>query len=69
MNHICFIGPYPPPYGGMAIQLQTMAENLRKDVDVIIGRPEIDSWGIIFTPEGARLRKVPVEFDIIWEFS
>lgn len=42
-----------------------VAENLRKDVDVIIGRPEIDSWGIIFTPEGARLRKVPVEFDII----
>lgn len=31
MPHICFIGPYPPPYGGMAIQLQTMAENLKKD--------------------------------------
>jgi len=42
-----------------------VAENMREDVDVIIGRPEIDSWGIILTPEGARLRKVPVEFDII----
>jgi len=42
-----------------------VAENLREDIDVIIGRPEIDSWGIIFTTKGARLRKVPVEFDII----
>jgi len=31
MKRICFIGPYPPPYGGMAIQLKTMAENLSKD--------------------------------------
>jgi len=42
-----------------------VADNLREDIDVIIGRPEIDSWGIIFTPEGVKLRKVPVEFDII----
>lgn len=31
MTHIFLIGPYPPPYGGMAIQLQMMAENLEKD--------------------------------------
>ncbi len=42
-----------------------VADNLREDIDVIIGRPEIDSWGIIFTPEGAKLRKVPVEFDVV----
>ena len=42
-----------------------VAENLRKGIHVIIGRPEIDSWGIILTKEGARLRKIPVEFEII----
>jgi hypothetical protein len=42
-----------------------VAENLRKGVDLIIGRPEIDSWGIVFTPEGPRLRKVPIEFEIL----
>ena len=42
-----------------------VADNLRNDIDVIIGRPEIDSWGIILGPEGAKLRKVLVEFDII----
>lgn len=42
-----------------------VAENLRRDVDVIIGRPEIDSWDIIFTAQGPRPRKVPIEFDII----
>jgi len=29
-----------------------MAENLRKGVDLIIGRPETDSWEIEFTPQG-----------------
>ena len=42
-----------------------VAENLRRDVNVIIGRPEIDAWDIIFTPEGPRPRKVPIEFEII----
>jgi hypothetical protein len=42
-----------------------VAENLREDVDLIIGRPEIDAWGITFTPEGPRPRKVPIEFEVI----
>jgi len=42
-----------------------VAENLRKGVDLILGRPEIDSWGIIFTPEGPKPRKVPIEFEIL----
>jgi len=42
-----------------------VAENLRKDVDLIIVRPEIDSWDIVFTPEGPRPRKVPIEFEIV----
>jgi predicted aspartyl protease len=42
-----------------------VAENLRRGVDLIIGRPEIDSWGIVFTPEGPKPRRVPLEFEII----
>jgi predicted aspartyl protease len=42
-----------------------VAENLRKGIDLIIGRPEIDAWGIVFTTEGPKLRKVPIEFEII----
>jgi len=42
-----------------------VAENLRRDISLIIGRPEIDSWDIVFTPEGPRPRKIPVEFEII----
>jgi len=42
-----------------------VAENLREGVDLIIGRPEIDAWGIVFTPEGPRPRKVPIEFEVI----
>jgi predicted aspartyl protease len=42
-----------------------VAENLRKGVELIIGRPEIDSWDIVFTSEGPRLRRVPLEFEII----
>jgi predicted aspartyl protease len=42
-----------------------VAENLRKGVELIIGRPEIDSWDIVFTPEGPKPRKVPLEFEII----
>jgi len=42
-----------------------VAENLREEVELIIGRPEIDTWDIIFTPEGPRPRKVPIEFEVI----
>lgn len=42
-----------------------VAENLREGTPLIIGRPEIDSWDIIFTPEGPKPRKVPIEFEII----
>ncbi len=42
-----------------------VAENLREDIDVIVGRPEIDAWDIVFTPEGPRPRKVPIEFEIV----
>jgi hypothetical protein len=36
-----------------------------KGVDLIIGRPEIDAWGIVFTPEGPKPRRVPIEFEIL----
>lgn len=42
-----------------------VAENLREETDLVIGRPEIDAWDIIFTPEGPKPRKVPIEFEII----
>jgi len=42
-----------------------VGENLREGVDLIIGRPEIDAWDIIFTPEGPKPRKVPIEFEIL----
>ncbi len=42
-----------------------VAENLREDLELVIGRPEIDSWDIIFTSEGPRPKKVPIEFEII----
>lgn len=48
--------------GGVVFEV---AENLRDDVDLIIGRPEVDSWDIVFTPEGPKPRKVPIEFEII----
>jgi len=55
MNHICFIGPYPPPYGGMAIQLQTMAENLRKDgFDVTVIKVNQDIPFILKNLKGIR---------------
>ncbi len=42
-----------------------VAENLREDIQVVVGRPEIDAWDIVFTPEGPRPRKTPIEFEII----
>ncbi len=48
--------------GGVVFEV---AENMREDVDLIIGRSEIDAWDIIFTPEGPKPKKVPIEFEII----
>jgi predicted aspartyl protease len=48
--------------GGTRLEV---AENLRDDVDLIIGRPDIDAWEIVFTPEGPRPRKIPIEFEVI----
>ncbi len=42
-----------------------VAENLREDVDLVVGRPEIDAWDVIFTPKGPRPRRVPIKFEII----
>lgn len=42
-----------------------VAENLRDDVSLIIGRTEMDAWDVIFTAEGPKPRKVPIEFEII----
>jgi len=42
-----------------------VAENLRGDVELIIGRPDIDAWEIVFTPEGPKPRKAPIEFEVI----
>jgi len=60
MVDIVFQGVKVP--GGAVFEV---AESLRKDVQLVIGRPEIDSWDVIFTPEGLRPRKVPIEFEII----
>ncbi|KPV64036.1 MAG: hypothetical protein AOA65_1066 [Candidatus Bathyarchaeota archaeon BA1] len=57
---ITFQGAEVP--GGAVFEV---AENLREDVDLIIGRPEVDAWNIVFTPEGPKPRKVPIEFEII----
>jgi len=48
--------------GGVVFEV---AENLREDVELIIGRPEVNAWDIIFAFEGPRPRKVPIEFEII----
>ena len=42
-----------------------VAEDLRRGVSIIVGRPEIDAWDVIFTPKGLRPRKVPIEFEVI----
>jgi len=42
-----------------------VAENLREDLDLVIGRAETDAWDIIFTPEGPKPKKVPIEFEIV----
>jgi len=60
MVDVVFQGVKVP--GGAVFEV---AENLRKDVELIIGRPEIDSWDIMFTPEGPKPRKTPIEFEIV----
>lgn len=60
MVDIVFQGVRVP--GGAVFEV---AENLRRDTEIVIGRPEIDSWDIIFTPEGPKPRRVPIEFEII----
>ena len=42
-----------------------VAENLRKDLDLVIGRTDIDKWEVIFTPEGPKLKRYPPVFEII----
>jgi len=60
MVDVVFQGVKVP--GGAVFEV---AESLRKDVGLVIGRPEIDSWDIAFTPEGPKPRKIPIEFEII----
>jgi len=60
MANITFQGVEVP--GGDVFEV---AENLREDVQLIIGRTEIDSWDITFTPEGPKPRRVPIEFEIL----
>ena len=60
MVNVVFHGVKVP--GGAVFEV---AENIREDIGLIIGRPEIDAWGIIFTPKGPKPRKVPIEFEII----
>lgn len=42
-----------------------VAENLSEDLDLVIGRPEIDKWDIILAPEGSKLRRYLPVFEII----
>ena len=58
--YVVFQGVEVP--GGAVFEV---AENIREDIDLVIGRPEIDSWDIIFTSEEPRPRKIPIEFEII----
>lgn len=60
VDEVTFQGVEVP--GGAVFEV---AENLREGVDLVIGRPEIDAWDIVFTPEGARPRRVPIEFEIL----
>jgi len=60
MVDVTFQGVEVP--GGAVFEV---AENLRKDVELIIGRPEIEAWDIVFTPKGPQPRKTPIEFEIL----
>ena len=60
MVDVVFQGVEVP--GGAVFEV---AENLRRDVQLVIGRPEIDSWDVVFTPEGPKPRRVPIEFEVV----
>ncbi|MBC7113079.1 MAG: retroviral-like aspartic protease [Candidatus Methanomethyliales bacterium] len=60
MVEVVFQGAEVP--GGAVFEV---AENLRREVQLVIGRTEIVSWDIVFTPDGPKPRKVPIEFEII----
>ncbi len=60
VDEVLFQGVEVP--GGAVFEV---AENLRRGLELVIGRPEIDAWGVAFTPEGPRPRRVPIEFEII----
>lgn len=60
MVDVVFQGVEVP--GGAVFEV---AENLRRDAGLIIGRPEIDTWDIVFTPEGPKPRKIPIQFEIL----
>jgi len=54
-----------PEVGGCS-EIPSTSFEVSDEVDhVIIGRPELDKWDIIFTPEGPKPRKCPVELEII----
>jgi hypothetical protein len=38
---------------------------LRRDVKLVIGRPEIDAWDVVSIPEGLSRGKVPIEFEVL----
>ena len=60
MVDVVFQGVEVP--GGAVFEV---AENLRRDVQLVIGRPEIGSWDVVFTPEGPKPRRVPIEFEVV----
>jgi hypothetical protein len=47
------------PIDDIAYVIEELAEELFR------GRPEIDSWGVVFTPEGPKPRRVSIEFEIL----
>jgi hypothetical protein len=47
------------PIDDIAYVIEESAEELFR------GRAEIDSWDIVFTPEGPKPRRVPIEFEIL----
>ncbi|MBS7610321.1 retroviral-like aspartic protease [Candidatus Bathyarchaeota archaeon] len=54
MVDVVFQGVKVP--GGAVFEV---AENLRKDVELIIGRPEVDSWDIILHRRGRSRERYP----------
>jgi hypothetical protein len=47
------------PIDDIAYVIEELAEELFR------GRTEIDSWDIVFTPEGPKPRRVSIEFEIL----